>query len=188
MFERIFQWTSKHGAHLLFGVAALMALIGIWDALSSLPDCPQGRSLTYTGSLADCLGHTGPRNFGELLRALYNAALPFFGALVIQRADLWMQTGGSAVAMSEAGAATSWLARRGPRLLLVLAVPYAILALLSFLIWLLGIPKTPVQALVTYGAWSWLSPLWSGGLLLFGSLALDRFDRWLATVRPTYSD
>jgi hypothetical protein len=52
----------------------------------------------------------------------------------------------------------------------------------------LGIPTTPVQALVTYGAWSWLSPLWSGGLLLFGALALDRLDRWLARFRPTYSD
>ena len=103
---------------------------------------------------------------------------------MIQRIDLWLQRRESVVSVGSAPA-PSWLVRRGPTLLIALAVPYGVFALLAFVVWLWRIPSMELRML--NDAWTWLSPIWTASLLLFAALALERLDRWLAMVRP-YSD
>jgi len=77
--------------------------------------------------------------------------------------------------------APSWLARQGARLLFALSLFYFLATLLTLID--LAHQAVTIGRLVFYMA-NWIGPLWPGALLLFASLALDRLDRWLATVRP----
>jgi hypothetical protein len=183
MFERFFQWVLRHGPSVLCGTAVVILLVGVGQAIDTVRIEPGTRATTYFGRLWEGLSISWNPGLWHLLRALSTAAWPFFGALVIQRIDLWLQRRETVVAVGSAPA-PSWLARRGPTLLFALAVPYVVLALLAFVIWLWRIPSGELRTLVLNDAWTWLSPIWSASLLLFASLALDRLDRWLASVRP----
>jgi len=175
----MFQWSLRHGPRILFCAAVailLLALLQVVDLIVS----NLGARGTYVARLLDVLSRTWIAGLTHLVSGLSNAAVPFFCALVIQRIDLWIQRDGRAAAVGPA-AAPSWLARQGARLLLALALLYFIAAALS-LVDLVGQAGSLHQLVFTQGAW--IGPLWSGSLLLFASLALDRLDRWLATVRP----
>jgi hypothetical protein len=180
MFERIFQWALKQGPRLLFGAAVVILLLAVGETINALAMEPTSRSRIYAGRLWDGLTVAWPTALPPLVRGLSSATLPFFCALVIQRIDLWLQKGGAVVATSPAPA-PSWLARHGARLLFALSLVY-------FLATALVLVDLAQQAAtvgrMTFYLGAWLGPLWPGSLLLFASLALDRLDRWLATVRP----
>jgi hypothetical protein len=180
MFERFFRWALKHGPRLLFGAAVVILLAGLGRVVNVLASDSSTRSRTYAGRLWDGLANSWDNALPFLIGGLSSAALPFFCALLIQRIDLWMQGGGAAAAAAPPPA-PSWLARQGGRLLFALALLFFLAAGLSFVDWALQV-HTIKQAAFWQAAW--LGPLWSGSLLLFASLALDRLDRWLATVRP----
>jgi hypothetical protein len=176
MLERFFQWGMRHGARLLFGATVAILLVEFVQAVNVVASAPTSRSTTYAGRLADGLAANWPNALPFLFDGLATASLPFFCALVIQRSDLWKRASGTIVAAT-APSPSSWLARHGARLLLALSVVYFLVTTVLLAAWLahasLYMP--------------WIGPLWSGSVLLFASLALDRIDRWLATVRP-YSD
>lgn len=79
--------------------------------------------------------------------------------------------------------------KQGARILLGLSLPFFVIALLQFAVWLLqlgvGPPQTDFlqQTARTLVGMSWLYPLSSGGLFLAAAVIVDRFDRWLAEGR-----
>jgi hypothetical protein len=180
MFERFFQWGLRHGPRLLFGAAMLILLLAVGEAINVLAKDPNSRSMTYAGRLWDGFSTAWPSALPPLMRAAEGAALPFFCALLIQRIDLWLQTGGTVVAASPAPA-PSWLGRHGARVLFALSLFYFLITALTLI--------NIAQQASAYGRQvlymgAWVGPLWQAGLLLFASLALDRLDRWFATIRP----
>jgi hypothetical protein len=180
MFERFFQWTLRHGPRLLVGAAAAILLVGLAQAINAISMSSRGRAMTYFGRLWEGLSIDWTSSLSYLFQGLSGAALPFFCALVIQRADLWLMRGGAIAAMAPAPA-PGWFARHGARVLVALSLPYFFAAAL-------GLFETVLQAVtlhvMVFFQGVWLAPLAEGSLLLFASLALDRLDRWLATVRP----
>jgi hypothetical protein len=166
---------------LLFGAAVVILLLAVGEAINALAVDPNSRSRTYAGRMMDGLAVAWPSALAPLIRGLASAAFPFFCALVIQRIDLWLQKSGTIVVTGPAPA-PSWLARHGAHLLFALSLVYflaTVLALINLA------QQIAVAGRAIFYLGGWLGPLWSGALLLFASLALDRLDRWLAAVRPT---
>jgi hypothetical protein len=183
MFERIFQWALRHGPRILFGAAVVILLLELLQVANLLVSNLSPGRAPYDSRLLDVLAKIWLQGLIYLVGGLSSASLPFFCALVVQRIDFAMQKGRSAaVALPPA---PSWLARQGARLLLALALLYFLAAAFSLAVAVQQAIAVRQFALLQ-GAW--LGILWSAGLLLFASLALDRLDRWLATFRPTYSD
>jgi hypothetical protein len=155
MFERFYQWALRRGSRCLFVVAVAMVLISLWQTIVALS---AGFQSFWTSIFL-------------VFQALSNAAVPFFFAIVIERIDLWLQRGGT-IAVVAPAAVLSRLARWSSHLLLALSLLYFLVT--AFIC-------TDLTAVLNG---SWLGTLWQGSLLLFASLALDRLDRWLATIRP----
>lgn len=180
MFERFFQWGLRNGTRLLFGAAVAILLVGLAQALNAVAMSPRTRATTVFGRLWEGLSIDWTSGLSYLFGGLSGAALPFFCALVIQRADLWLLKGGAIAAVAPAPA-PGWFARHGARLLLALSLLY-------FLAAALGLADVVAQAVSLHAMvlfqGVWVGPLWQGSVLLFASLALDRLDRWMAAVRP----
>ena len=184
MFERVFQWALRHGPRLLFALAAAILMMSVAQGIDTISVSGQTRARTVFGRLWDGLSIDWTMALIFLSAGLSGAALPFFCTLVIQRIDLRLHNSGTVVATSFA-TAPSGLARHGARVLFALSLVYFLATALA-LIDLSRQVTTVGRAPLYLGAW--IGPLWSGSLLLFASLALDRLDRWRATFRPTYSD
>jgi hypothetical protein len=182
MFERFFQWVLGHGSRLLFGAAVAILLVGLAPAINAASMSSRTRELTYFGRLWEGLSIDWTSALSYLISGLSSASLLFFCALVIQRIDLWMQ--GRGVVAVAAAPAPSWLTRQGVCFLLVLSLLYFVAAAV-------GLVDVVLQAITLHAMvlfqGVWVEPLWQGSLLVFAALALDRLDRWLATIRP-YSD
>lgn len=93
MFERFFQLAMKYGARLLFAVAALIVLMGIFDGVQSV--MPRGRAvpetrLSYVTAFLEGLSVGWPQFVFSIMQALPSATFPLFGALVIHRIDRWL--------------------------------------------------------------------------------------------------
>jgi hypothetical protein len=77
-----FELSMRHGARILLAVALLDVIVGVGarfagiEALTQPYDSAQSRAVLALVSLAG---------------SLQNAALPFFGALVIDRLDRWRE-------------------------------------------------------------------------------------------------
>jgi len=85
----MFRWTMRHGAKFLFAFALLQLLLGLVPFIAAL--------FTETGHMARNLGYSpDPSGFPFamqlqlLVYAVASAALPFFGALLIDRLDRWL--------------------------------------------------------------------------------------------------
>ena len=81
-----YRWSMRYGAAVLFVIALVQLVIGLIGPIHML--------LTTTGRMASDLGYTPDRPSMQLelqlqllLNAFTTAALPFFGALVINRLD-----------------------------------------------------------------------------------------------------
>jgi hypothetical protein len=75
--------------------------------------------------------------------------------------------------------------RHGARIMLGLSLPFFLIALLQFVVWLLqlGIGRQTdflQQTAQAFVGMSWLYTLSSGGFFLAAAVVVDRFDRWLA--------
>jgi hypothetical protein len=83
-----YRWCMRSGAAILFVIACVQLLIGLLTFIQFLTT-PQGGVPTYNLGAAD-----PPYHFLLLLQMLASAfttaALPFFGALVINRFDQWL--------------------------------------------------------------------------------------------------
>jgi hypothetical protein len=180
MFERGFQWALKHGSRFLFCAAGIILLAGILQAIDNVASGIRPGGTTYAGRLGDALARNWRIGLPFLVGGLSTASIPFFCALVIQRIDRWMQRDRT-VAAPASNPAPGWLARSGAHLLFLLSLLYFLSAALNLIDWAQNIVSLH-QIVFFQGAW--LAPLSTGGLLLFASLALDRLDRWLATIRP----
>jgi hypothetical protein len=66
--------------------------------------------------------------------------------------------------------------KHGARILLGLSLPFFVIALVQFAVWLLQLLQTS-HVVVGIG---WLYTLSSGGLFLAAAVIVDRSDRWLA--------
>jgi hypothetical protein len=179
MFERMFQWALRYGTRLLFSAAVVILLLSIAQAVNAVSLNARERAGTYFGRLWEGLSIDWTTGLAYLVGGVSGASLPFFCALVIQRIDLRMQARGTAAVTTPP--APSWLARQGARLLLALAIVYFVASVLNAVNWML---QAVTLRQMVFLENLWLGPLWSAGLLLFASLALDRLDRWLATVKP----
>ena len=84
MFERSFQWTMRHGARLLFCLAAGLALLGAADTLMSTMTELGGAWETHR---SDAPVYAWVLILQRLFMALSGAVWPLFGALVIHRWD-----------------------------------------------------------------------------------------------------
>jgi hypothetical protein len=174
MFERFFQWALRHGPRLLVAFAAVILLVGVLQAIDVVaPIGGRERSTTYVGQLMSGMAQSWSLILSNLFRGLEGAALPFFGALVIHRLDLWRQM--TTTAAAPLSVAPSWTMRNGSRLLLILSLVYFLMAGLGLFVWFNVIISASLPAAVFQA--TWLSPLWSGSLLLCGALVLDRLDR-----------
>jgi hypothetical protein len=92
MFERFFQWGLRNGSKLLFGVAVLIVLVGVVEAIVAIaPITGRSRASTYMGLLMSGLGQSWPLMLNHVFSALSSAATPLFGALLIHRLDLGHQ-------------------------------------------------------------------------------------------------
>ena len=81
-----YRWSMRYGAAILFVIALLQLVIGLIGPIHML--------LSTTGRMASDLGYTPDRPSMQLelqlqmvMNAFTTAALPFFGALVINRLD-----------------------------------------------------------------------------------------------------
>ena len=183
MFERFFQWVLKNGSRVLFVAALILVLVGVGQGIQAIVSRTDSRAVTHAGRILEALSEVWPLVLGYVFDALSIASLPFFGALVIHRIDQWTSKDGVAVVADLAAPARSWLARHGSRLLFILSCIYFAAAAWLFVEWLEQIRSAKVSAFTN--RLPWLGPLWSGSILLFASLVLDRLDHWLATFRPT---
>lgn len=177
----MFNWSLKQGSRLLFCAAAIILLAAVIEAVALVLANLDVRAPTYAGRLFNAMAKSWQMSLPVLVGGLSNAVLPFFCALVIQRIDLWLKAGGTIVAVASAPA-PSWVARQGARFMLALSLVYFLAAALGLLV--LFQEGLPLQQIVYHLQGAWLGTLWNGAILLFAALALDRLDRWLATVRP----
>jgi len=83
----------------------------------------------------------------------------------------------------------SWTMRHGARILFIVSLPYFLLSLLQFIAWVLQMvyqqkpSPVGVQGFVTVMiGFNWLYALSNAAMFLFGSMVVDRFDRWLLAV------
>ena len=83
----------------------------------------------------------------------------------------------------------SWVMRHGSRILFAISLPYFLLSLLQFVAWILQMAfqerpsPVSVQNFVTVMiGFNWLYALSNAAMFLFGSMVVERFDRWLAAV------
>jgi membrane protein implicated in regulation of membrane protease activity len=81
-----YRWSMRYGAAILFVIALVQLVIGLIGPVHML--------LTTTGRMASDLGYTPDRPSMQLelqlqlvMNAITTAALPLFGALVINRLD-----------------------------------------------------------------------------------------------------
>jgi hypothetical protein len=177
MLDRPFDWALRHGPRLLFVWSALILLLGAAEALEIAAKFKVPDTFTMPGLLSK-----PAVVLANLIDTLYRAALPLFGALVVGQLERRRQEPGSVAALP---ASPSRLLRYGVVLLLALS-----LLLLGVAAW--GTVQAFSQASPARGSIFmfqkvWLEVLWQGSVLLTAALALDRVERWLATVRP-YSD
>lgn len=177
----MFNWSLKQGSRLLFYAAAIILLVAVVQGVAPVLASLDVRAPTYAGRLFDAMAKSWEASLLMLVGGLSNAALPFFCALIIQRIDTWLEAGGAVVAAATAPA-PSWLFRQGARFLLALSLTYFLVAVLGFAV-LVGQADIFTQA-ISNAQGVWLGAVWNGAMLLFAALALDRLDRWLATVRP----
>ena len=83
----LFAWSLRHGAMILFVIALLVFATSL---LSYLTGFPGTELLESSGEKPQPLANVWMILMGAA-NALHSAALPFFGALVIDRFDRWRE-------------------------------------------------------------------------------------------------
>ena len=85
--NRFFRWTMRHGAKILFALALVQLLATIFPTLLALLSGTREMAANhYYQPSTDGL----TLQLTLILHALASAALPLFAALVIDRADRWL--------------------------------------------------------------------------------------------------
>ena len=91
MFEQSFQRATAAGARLLFLIAVVVFLGGVLEGLLRIVGTAGARApatwLRHVEAVWSGLGSGWSFFIGDVLRALANAALPLFGALLVDRLD-----------------------------------------------------------------------------------------------------
>ena len=85
----IYRWSMRHGAAILFGVALIQFLVALAPLISVLISETGQMAANYSYAPAYS-GIPSSLHFQMLFQAIVSAALPFFGALLIDRLDRWI--------------------------------------------------------------------------------------------------
>ena len=86
--SRFYRWSMRNGARILFMVALLLLLTGLWPVIYSLFSMTSHMSGShYYTPEVDIAGFESQMLIQALINAVSAAALPFFGALLIDRLD-----------------------------------------------------------------------------------------------------
>jgi hypothetical protein len=86
--SRFYRWSMRNGARILFMISLLLLLTGLWPVLYSIFSMTSEMSGShyYTPEL-DVAGLQSQMLIQALINAVGAAALPFFGAVLIDRID-----------------------------------------------------------------------------------------------------
>lgn len=87
MFERLFQWTVRHGARLLFALAAILFLLGFVQSFLAAEAFKSSTASSMGGFQLSAFQSAMMAYGSGIFSAFDQAVIPLFAALVVNHLD-----------------------------------------------------------------------------------------------------